>query len=226
MIKEALSSNKMMNALHDVALRSFRRGAPTIEEAIADTHKTISGVSGKKSMMEHFKALNVDRVTKRRLGVNPVTNTPFSGKLQKFPSVKQMSGEQLTTLEQMNKTSSFPANVLVGSGLGALGGYLIGPDDKKKSSALQGAFWGGFSSVIPEMMVAKTKKLPVMAALRKVSIGDAAKAAAGVTGFTAVANKITGAYDPNKKKKNNILTTLAPGLDDAAMMGMAFAKAI
>lgn len=116
-------------------------------------------------------------------------------------------------------------NILTAAALGAMGGHLVAPDDNKFSGALQGALWGGLAGGGTAGLIAKLRKKPVLQAIKKVSMGEAVRDSVMVTGLTAALNKVTGAYDKNKKP-NKIVTTFGPAVDDVAMIGIALAKGI
>lgn len=119
---------------------------------------------------------------------------------------------------------AIPTNVLIGSGLGAIGGLITAPKDEKVKSTIMGAGFGAISGGIGSGLINKIKGKSFSEGLKHTSIKDAAKGAAIVTGTTAVVNKVTGAYDPKSKDKHGLIRSVAPALDDVAILGMALMK--
>jgi hypothetical protein len=119
---------------------------------------------------------------------------------------------------------SIPTNVLLGSGLGALGGLVTAPKDEKMKSTLMGAGWGGVAGGIGPGLISKLKGKSFSEGLKSTSLKEAAKGAGIVTGTTAVVNKMTGAYDQNSKNKHNAIRTFAPAADDLAILGATLLK--
>ncbi len=117
-----------------------------------------------------------------------------------------------------------PKSILLGSGLGAAGGALIAPKDNTASSMLQGAGWGAFAGGPVKGITNLIKGKAFLKGLKETSLKEAATGAATVTGVTAVTNKLTGAYDPNKKDQNKIIRAIAPAADDLGMLGLMLLK--
>ena len=117
-----------------------------------------------------------------------------------------------------------PTNVLLGSGLGALGGLVTAPKDEKLKSTLMGAGWGAVAGGVGTGLTNKLRGGSFSRGLQSVSLKEAAKGAGIVTGTTAVVNKLTGAYDPNNQQKHNVIRNVAPAADDIAMLGMSLLK--
>jgi hypothetical protein len=126
-----------------------------------------------------------------------------------------------------------PLAVLLGTGLGAIGGAAVAPKGGTTSGALSGAFWGGISggvgSAAAKGLVTRAYKrgkfIPTFTkALATTPMKEPIVGAGIVTGTTAAINKLTGAYEPEKRNKNRLIRAVAPGADDLAMLGYTIMK--